>query len=201
MTAALAYTPARRRDFLSEVDSLSGQHVELCYHCHTCSAGCLVSASMPHGPDRMLRLIELGERSQALAAPDIWLCVGCETCTARCPNGIDVARVMDTLRHLSLAAGATRETRRLRLFHDIYMKVVRYTGRSSEALMLGLYKVLGLDLFSDLGAGLQLVLRGKIPIIPEVIGERKQVERLFAAAREADRREQAAARAEKGRTA
>jgi hypothetical protein len=33
-----------------------------------------------------------------------------------------------------------------------------------------------------------------------VIAERKQVERLFAAAREADRRQQAAARAEEGRT-
>jgi heterodisulfide reductase subunit C len=201
MNAALAYSPAQRRSFLAEVDALSGQQVELCYHCHTCSAGCLVSTAMTHGPDRVLRLVELGDRAQALAAPDIWLCVGCETCSARCPNGIDVARVMDTLRHLSLARGATPQTRRLRLFHDIYMQVVRYTGRSSEAVMLGLYKVLSLDLFSDLGAGLQLVLRGKIPIIPEVIDGRKQVEKLFAAAREADRREQAAARAEEGRAA
>ena len=201
MNAALVYSPAQRRSFLAEVDALSGQQVELCYHCHTCSAGCLVSTAMTHGPDRVLRLVELGDRAQALAAPDIWLCVGCETCSARCPNGIDVARVMDTLRHLSLARGATPQTRRLRLFHDIYMQVVRYTGRSSEAVMLGLYKVLSLDLFSDLGAGLQLVLRGKIPIIPEVIDGRKQVEQLFAAAREADRREQAAARAEEGRAA
>jgi heterodisulfide reductase subunit C len=198
MNAVLAYSPARRQSLLAEVDALSGQHVELCYHCHTCSAGCLVSSAMSHGPDRMLRLIELGERARALAAPDIWLCVGCETCSARCPNGIDVARVMDTLRHLSLVQGATPQTRRLRLFHDIYMQVVRYTGRSSEALMLGLYKVLGLDLFSDLGAGLQLVLRGKIPIIPEVIADRRQVEKLFTAAREADRRQQAAARPEEG---
>jgi heterodisulfide reductase subunit C len=199
MTAALSYSPALRRSFLSEIDALSGQQVELCYHCHTCSAGCLVSEAMAHGPDRMLRLIELGERARALAAPDIWLCVGCETCSARCPNGIDVARVMDTLRHLSLAQPASRETRRLRLFHDIYMQVVRYTGRLSEALMLGLYKVLGLDLFSDLGAGLQLVLRGKIPIIPERIRQQNQIERLFAGARKADQREQAAARSGEGR--
>jgi heterodisulfide reductase subunit C len=194
MTAALDYSPARRRSFLSEVDALSGQHVELCYHCHTCSAGCLVSEAMTYGPDRVLRLIELGERAGALSAPDIWLCVGCETCSARCPNGIDVARVMDTLRHLSLAQRADRETRRLRLFHDIYMQVVRHTGRSSEAVMLGLYKVLGLDLFSDLGAGLQLILRGKIPIMPERIRDRQQVNRLFAEARKADIAEQAVAR-------
>lgn len=195
MTAALHYSLALRRSFLSEVDALSGQHVELCYHCHTCSAGCLVSEAMAYGPDRVLRLIELGDRAGTLAAPDIWLCVGCETCSARCPNEIDVARVMDTLRHLSLAQSATRETRRLRLFHDIYMQVVRFTGRSSEAVMLGLYKVLGLDLFSDLGAGLQLILRGKIPIIPERIRDREQISRLFAAARKVDHEEQAAARA------
>ena len=199
MTAALDYSPPLRRSFLSEVDALSGQCVELCYHCHTCSAGCLVSEAMAYGPDRVLRLIELGDRAGALAAPDIWLCVGCETCSARCPNSIDVARVMDTLRHLSLAHSATRETRRLRLFHDIYMQVVRYTGRSSEAVMLGLYKVLGLDLFSDLGAGLQLILRGKIPIIPERIRDREQVHRLFAAARKADHAEQTAARAGEAR--
>ncbi len=194
MTTALDYSPALRRSFLSEVAALSGQQVELCYHCHTCSAGCLVSGAMTYGPDRVLRLIELGDRAEALAAPDIWLCVGCETCGARCPNGIDVARVMDTLRHLSLAHSATRETRRLRLFHDIYMQVVRYTGRSSEAVMLGLYKVLGLDLFSDLGAGLQLILRGKIPIIPERIANRQQIARLFAEAQKADLAEQTAAR-------
>jgi len=201
MTAALTFAPAARRSFLAEVDALSGQQVELCYHCHTCSAGCRVSEAMTHGPDRVLRLVELGERARALAAPDIWLCVGCETCTARCPNGIDVARVMDSLRHLSLAQPASRETRRLRLFHDIYMQVVRYTGRSSEALMLGLYKVLGLDLFSDLGAGLQLVLRGKIPIIPERVEGRRQIQALFTAASDADRHEQAAAGGRGGKPA
>jgi heterodisulfide reductase subunit C len=96
-------------------------------------------------------------------------------------------------------SGTACETRRLRLFHDIYMQVVRYTGRSSEAVMLGLYKVLGLDLFSDLGAGLQLILRGKIPIIPERIRDRQQVNRLFGEARKADMAEQAAARSGEGR--
>ncbi len=170
MTAALDYSPPLRRSFLSEVDALSGQYVELCYHCHTCSAGCLVSEAMAYGPDRVLRLIELGDRAGHVGRAATSGCVSAVRRAALAARtGIDVARVMDTLRHLSLAHSATRETRRLRLFHDIYMQVVRYTGRSSEAVMLGLYKVLGLDLFSDLGAGLQLVLRGKIPIIPERI--------------------------------
>ena len=44
--------------FIKEVNRLSGQQIELCYHCHTCTAGCLLSNDMAYGPDRLLRLVE-----------------------------------------------------------------------------------------------------------------------------------------------
>lgn len=175
--------------FLHEVDRLSDQQVELCYHCHTCTAGCPVNADFQYGPDRIIRLVELGERQRALSTPDIWLCATCETCSARCPNAIDVAKVMDTLRHLSLAAGAASPQRRVVLFHRLYMDVVKTLGRSHEAVLLGLYKVLSLDLTSDLDAGLGLVLRGKIPLIPKPIRGASGVRRIFQAAAEADRKQ------------
>lgn len=172
--------------FLQRVDRLSGQQIELCYHCHTCTAGCPVGVDMQYGPDRIIRLIELGEQRRALSAADIWLCATCETCSARCPNDIDVARVMDTLRHLSLAAGIASPQRRVTLFHHLYMDVVRALGRSHEAVLLGLYKLLSFDLTSDLDAGLALVLRGKIPLIPRPIKGASGVQRVFQAAAEAD---------------
>lgn len=175
--------------FLSEVDRLSGQQVEACYHCHTCTAGCAVSQDMRYGPDRIIRLIELDERERALSAPDIWLCATCEVCSARCPNDIDVALVMDTLRHMSVAAGLASPAPHVTLFHRIYLKVIQLLGRSHEASMLGAYKVFSLDLFSDMDAGLALVLRGKIPIVPHRIGGVGSVQQVFAAAAEADRQE------------
>jgi len=31
-----------------------------------------------------------------------WLCASCHTCTVRCPRGIDIARVMEALRQITL---------------------------------------------------------------------------------------------------
>jgi heterodisulfide reductase subunit C len=173
--------------FLAQVDRVSGQQVESCYHCHTCTAGCPVSADMQYGPDRILRMIELGFRQRVLSASDIWLCAGCETCAARCPNEIEVARVMDTLRQLSLAEGLSPALPRIPLFHRVYLQVIKTLGRSHEASMLVLYKLLSRDLFSDLDSGLALILRGKIPLIPKPTKQAAAVQRLFEAAAEADR--------------
>ena len=35
--------------------------MELCYHCHKCTAGCPVIEQMSYGPDRVLRMVALGE--------------------------------------------------------------------------------------------------------------------------------------------
>jgi Fe-S oxidoreductase len=42
-----------------------------------------------------------------LSSHDIWLCASCETCGTRCPNEIDISRVMDALRGLALAEKAS----------------------------------------------------------------------------------------------
>jgi heterodisulfide reductase subunit C len=178
--------------FLLEVNRLSGQQIETCYHCHTCTAGCPVSIDMRYGPDRIIRLIELGEKERALTTPDIWLCATCETCSARCPNGIDVAKVMDTLRHISAAEGYRSPEPRILLFHRIYLWVVQLLGRSHEAIMLGLYKLRSLDLLSDMDSGLVLVLRGKIPLLPRRIKGVASVHQIFEAASRADKLAQSA---------
>jgi len=177
------------QNFIKEVDRLSGQQIELCYHCHTCTAGCPLSEDMTWGPDRLLRLIELGDRERVLLAPDIWLCASCETCTVRCPNAIDVAAVMDTLRQLSRAEERTCTEPRIPLFHRVYLNVIQRFGRSHEVVMLGLYKMRSFDLLSDMGDGLRLLLRGKIPLIPHHIKDSVQVKHIFEAAHKADRKQ------------
>jgi heterodisulfide reductase subunit C len=144
---------------------------------------------MQYGPDRIIRLIELGDRGRVLATKDIWLCATCETCSARCPNDIDVAKIMDTLRHMSVVAGVASPEPHITLFHRIYLDVIKLLGRSHEAIMLGMYKLRSMDLMSDLDSGLALVMRGKIPLIPRRIKGASGVQRVFQAAAEADRRQ------------
>ncbi len=53
----------------SEVQRLSGENIDLCYHCHKCTAGCPVVQSMTYGPDRMLRMVALDQRDALATKP------------------------------------------------------------------------------------------------------------------------------------
>jgi len=164
----------------SEIQRRSGQRIELCYHCHKCTAGCPVVGAMDYGPDHLLRLAMLGWRDAVLRSRDLWLCAGCYTCATRCPNAIDIAAVMDALRQLALAEDYPAGERDAALFHTLFLRVVQRLGRSHEAALLGAFKVLAhVPLFNDVGAGLGLFLRGKVPILPERSGAVAEVQQIF----------------------
>jgi len=52
-------------------------------------------------PNQVIRKVQLGDES-VLDSKAIWFCVSCFTCTVRCPQGIDLAKVMEALRQLVL---------------------------------------------------------------------------------------------------
>lgn len=172
--------------FQDRVNTLAHQTIQLCYHCHKCTAGCPVAQDMTHGPDVILRLVQLGQKQAALSSPDIWLCAGCETCGARCPNDIDIARVMDALRQIAAAEGVVPAVPNVKKFHDIFLRVVQITGQMHEASLLGSYKVLSGDLFSDLDSGAQLFLKGKVPVLPTFSRNRDRVKRVIEQSRPGD---------------
>lgn len=164
----------------AEVSHRSGQQVELCYHCHKCTAGCPAVTSMSYGPDRLLRMVSLDEQDPVLRSRDIWLCAGCFTCTTRCPNEIDIAAVMDALRQVAVARHYPPGVRDALLFHRLYVEVIRLLGRSYEAAILGLFKLRAQQpLMNDMGAGLKLFLRGKVPLLPEGTKTGREVRKLF----------------------
>ena len=150
-----------------ETNQISRQNIELCYHCHKCTAGCPAIEAMEYGPDKLLRMIALNQPDSLLKSRDIWLCAGCYTCATRCPNDIDISAVMDALRQISLRQGYQAGERDALLFHRLFLQVVRVFGRSHEAFMLGLFKVLSrVPLMNDVGAGIGLFRRGKVPLLP-----------------------------------
>lgn len=170
MTQSLATLIAKR----------TGQIPTLCYHCHKCTAGCPIVSEMTYGPDQILRMIALDQKEAVLTSRDIWLCAGCYTCTTRCPNGIDIASVMDALRQIAIAERVRVPEKDVLLFHRLFLGVVSRLGRSHEAFMLGLFKILSqIPLLQDLGAGLELFKKGKVPLFPERIRDRAAVRRLI----------------------
>ena len=89
----------------NRVNDLSGQSIQLCYHCHKCTAGCPAAFAMEYGPDRILRLIQFGQQERLLSSRDPWLCLGCEMCGAFCPNEIDINEVMIALKEIAGETG------------------------------------------------------------------------------------------------
>ena len=91
-----------RSEFCARVAELSGQDLNLCYQCGKCSAGCPMSFAMDLLPNQVMRLVQLGLDEDIAICKTIWLCASCLACTVRCPKGVDIARVMEALRLLSL---------------------------------------------------------------------------------------------------
>lgn len=167
-------------DLAREINRLSGEQVELCYHCHKCTAGCPVLPAMTYGPDRLLRMAALNQVEEVLQSSDIWLCAGCFTCATRCPNDIDIAAVMDALRQLAVEEGYRAGEPDALLFHRLFLSVVERLGRSHEAALLGLFKILSrIPILQDMDSGIRLFLRGKVPILPERTRDVGKVRELF----------------------
>ncbi|MFA4836290.1 MAG: 4Fe-4S dicluster domain-containing protein [Dehalococcoidia bacterium] len=92
----------RKTDFIDKVKEISGQNIGLCFQCGTCSGACPNWAETDLLPRQLMRRIQLGLKEDVTSARMPWICASCLKCTAQCPRGIDMARVMEAVRLLSL---------------------------------------------------------------------------------------------------
>ena len=165
------------QSLLNEIYQVSGEKVQNCYQCQKCSAGCPVNFAMDILPNQMFRHIQYNNRDKVLLSKTIWLCASCHTCSVRCPNSIDIARVMDTLRSISTRAGAAPGEKNISLFHKIFLGLTKYTGRTWEPGM-GLYVMQTGGLFGMMGWTKKMFLKGRLGIFPTFKGG-SEFRRLF----------------------
>lgn len=165
--------------FSLAVQERSGEPLLRCYFCQKCSAGCPVAYAMDCKPTQVIRLVQLGCKETVLSSNAIWLCVGCETCGTRCPNHIRLAPMFDTLRYMALEEGY-RPDLIVYALHRSFLDTIRLWGRVHELSMLVEYKLRSRDLFSDLGIGIGLILKGKIHFLPERIRDLAAIRRLYS---------------------
>ena len=81
------------------------ENANKCYQCKKCTSGCPVARYADMHPAMIMRAVQLGQYDMIFDDRFIWLCTGCETCTARCPQGIDIATIMDELKIMARAQG------------------------------------------------------------------------------------------------
>jgi heterodisulfide reductase subunit C2 len=165
--------------FLSEINALSEQSIQLCYHCHKCTSGCPAVGEMDYGPDQVLQMIQLGEKDRLLSSHDIWLCASCETCGTRCPNEIEISRVMDALRRMALEGKASIAEPDAVKFHRLFLMVVQNMGRMHEAILLGAYKLWTMHVLADMDSGARMIIKGKVPLMPALVKDRRAIKTIF----------------------
>lgn len=149
---------------LSEVNAHTEQDLKLCYQCQKCTATCPVSAFMDIKPDLMVRKVITGQEEEILKSKTIWVCTGCETCGSRCPNLISVGKINEFMRERVYKKGLSAAVKPALDIHISFLNSIKRFGIVNEATMLAEFKLRTKDFFSDLGIGLKMLLKGKIPL-------------------------------------
>jgi heterodisulfide reductase subunit C len=165
-------------DFIARVEEASGQKVSRCYQCGNCSASCAYTHVYDYPVSQIMRLVQLGQKKSVLESKSIWLCAACQACTTRCPNDIDVARVMEALRVMSREEGSVSEAD-IRVFFDEFLRSVRAFGRLFETGLLPVYNLITKKPFSDLDLAPRVLEKGKLAFFPRRIEGRKAVADIF----------------------
>jgi heterodisulfide reductase subunit C len=161
------------RSWLAEEVLLeSGQNVNLCYQCSKCGAGCPVAYALDYSPVQLIHAIRLGLDDLVLNSRTIWLCASCETCTTRCPQDVEVAKVMDAAKIIAVRRGVRPALPRVSAFHRATLGNIRSHGRMYElGLIIGL-KLRTREFSKDAALGIGMLRRGKLKLWPGFKGSR-----------------------------
>ena len=169
--------------FRDLVKRLSDEDVSRCYQCGKCTAGCPVAPDMDVSPNQVMRMVQINSRDRVLSSSTIWLCLSCETCTTRCPEDIDIAKVMDTLRKVSVEEGHTSPQPNITAFNKIFLDSVEKHGRLNEVELAVRYNMATRQPFRDVGLAASLLRRGKMSILGQNVRDRNQIKNIFARSR------------------
>ena len=166
-------------DLLAAVEERSGESVSRCYHCRKCTNGCPLAFAMDLTPNQIMRMVQLGLREEVLRSNTIWICASCQTCTTRCPNDIDIAHLMDSLKQLGQEQGVPASEEKIVKFHGAFLKSVRRHGRAFELGLVGRYKLAAGDPLGDAKLGWEMFKKGKLRFLPANIRGKREVRELF----------------------
>jgi len=166
--------------FRDLVKDLGNEDVSRCYQCGKCTAGCPVAIDMDVSPNQVMRLVQINDRDRVLASSTIWLCLSCETCTTRCPADIDIARVMDTLRKISVNEGYSSSQPAITNFNKLFLDSIKKHGRLNELELSVRYSLASRQLFNNIGLALNLLRKGKIALFGQNIMDRNRIKDVFA---------------------
>jgi heterodisulfide reductase subunit B len=149
-----------------QIQEETGENAFLCYQCVKCTSGCPLAEHFDYTPNQVLRAIQLGQE-EILSSRTIWLCASCQVCTTRCPQGIDIAKIMEHLMHIARRRGIKPAIPQVEDFYKVFHRNSRLLGRAYEAGLVVETNLRALDPMKDVfDLGLPMILKGKIKFLP-----------------------------------
>ena len=94
--------PPEAMQTVRKVQEISGENVNKCMQCGTCSAVCPMVDSMGMTTRKAVHLLQFCRTQEVMDAKIGEFCASCHTCLVRCPRGIDVPKVFEAVRQLVL---------------------------------------------------------------------------------------------------
>ncbi len=172
--------------FAEIVKQTSGVDINVCYQCRKCTSGCPVAYAMDYTPTQLMHVIRLGLKELVLNSATIWLCASCETCTTRCPQELDLVKVMDALRIMAVRAGIKPKVTEVAAFYRTGLDNIRFFGRMYELGLIGRLKLSTGQFTKDIGLGIKMLKKGKLNLLPSFQGS-STARRIFAKVKEREK--------------
>jgi heterodisulfide reductase subunit C len=163
-----------------DIQSLTAENVMLCYQCKKCTLGCPSAYAMGMKPHELMRAIQLGLAKEIYWSGTIWICLSCETCNTRCPQDINIPRVIDGLREMSKKFEYYNPYPVIPALHRIFLAMVNRFGRVYELGLALLINLRMLTPFKDIDMASPMLLKGKLKLLPHKSHGVKELQQVMA---------------------
>jgi heterodisulfide reductase subunit C len=141
---------------------------------------------MDYPPAQLMHAVRLGLKDLVLNSSTIWVCASCETCTTRCPQEVDIAKVMDALRAMAVRTGVKPKERDVSIFHGVGLNNLRLFGRMHELSLAGMLMLSTRNFSKDMGLGMKMIKKGKMKLLPSFKGA-GTMRKIFSKVKEAEK--------------
>jgi heterodisulfide reductase subunit C len=175
--------------FARDLEALTGEKAMLCVQCEKCTLGCPSAYAMRMKPHELMRAAQLGLAEEIYWSGTIWNCLSCETCNTRCPQGIDILRLINGLRELSKGVDYYNPYPAVPAMHRIFMALVKRFGKVYPLGLALLTHVAMLTPFKDVDMASPMVRRGKLRLLPRKSRGAKELRQVMARIRKMEKQQ------------
>ena len=179
--------PSKVSLFSDMIEETCGVDLNVCYQCRKCHSGCPVAFAMDYTPVQLLHAARLGLKDLVLGSATIWLCASCETCVTRCPQDVDLVKVIDSMRLLALRSKVKPAVPEVAQFYRASLLNIRLFGRLYEIGLIGQLKLTTRQFTKDLRLGWEMLRKRKLTLLPSFDSFGK-LNNLFSQVQELERR-------------